>query len=66
MQVHTKKRPADTGLVPLHFMVNPANVEQITRFVSTVEPSTEGDSVPWRESFMNHFPNSTIAAVCLQ
>jgi DNA-binding XRE family transcriptional regulator len=47
-------------------MVHPANVEQITRFVSTVEPSNEGDSVLWRESFMNHFPNSTIAAVCLQ
>jgi len=64
MQAHTKKHPTD-GLVPLHFMVHPANVERITRFVESVEPATEGDSVPWRESFTQHFPNSTIASVCL-
>ena len=65
MQAHTRKHPADAGLVPLHFMVHPANVERITQFVETVEPSTEGEAVPWRKSFMRHFPNSTIASVCL-
>ncbi len=65
MQGHTRKHPTDSELVPLHFMVHPANVERITRYVEKVEPSDEGEAVPWRESFTLHFPDSTVASVCL-
>ena len=65
MQGHTRKHLTDDGLVSLQFRVHPANVERIKRYVETVEPIDEGAAVPWRESFTRHFPNSTIASVCL-
>jgi predicted transcriptional regulator len=34
------------NLVPLHLMVNPANVNTIKRYVETLENT---DSTPWRE-----------------
>jgi hypothetical protein len=40
-----KKHPTE-NLVPLHLMVHPANVTNITRYVASLENS---DSIPWRE-----------------
>jgi hypothetical protein len=55
-----------SGLIPLNFMVHPANVERITRFVESVEPVKEGDSITLDEFFSRHFTGETRAGVCLQ
>ena len=66
MQAHTRKHPTDTGLVTLRFMVHPANVERIKRFVESVEPVEEGGSITLDEFFTRNFPGETRAGVCLQ
>ncbi len=65
MQAHTKKHPTD-GLVSLHFLVHPANVKRITRYVKAVEPE-EGDdgSITADEFFDKHFAGQSKASVLL-
>ncbi len=64
MQAHTKKHLTESSLVPLQFMVHPANVERITRFVKTIEPSGEGITVD--EFFDKHFSGQTKGSVALK
>jgi DNA-binding XRE family transcriptional regulator len=66
MQAHTRKHPTDAGLVPLHFMVHPVNVERIKKFVETVEPVDEEGSISLDEFFVKYFPGETETAVCLR
>lgn len=55
MQEHTKKRRTEKGLVPLHFLVHPANVERIRRYVSSIEPDDQGEgSITAEEFFRKH------------
>jgi DNA-binding XRE family transcriptional regulator len=67
MQAHTKKRPTESGLVPLHFMVHPANVKRITRYVKTIEPDgiAEG-SITADEFFDKHFVGQSKVSVALK
>jgi DNA-binding XRE family transcriptional regulator len=56
MQAHTKKRRTEKGLVPLHFMVHPANVERIKHYVSSVEPDEQNEeTITAEEFFSKHF-----------
>ncbi len=67
MQAHTKKHPTETGLVPLHFMVHPANVERIRRYVSSIEPDAgEEGSISAEEFFSKHFTGQSEGAVALR
>ena len=66
MQAHTRKHPTDPGLVPLRFMVHPANVERITSFVESVETTAEGESLTLDEFFSSQFPGEMQSAVCLK
>lgn len=66
MQAHTKKRLTDTGLVSLHFLVHPANVKRITRFVKAVEPGKDDEgSITADEFFEKHFAGHSKASVAL-
>jgi DNA-binding XRE family transcriptional regulator len=67
MQAHTKKHPIESGLVPLHFMVHPANVKRITRFIESVEPGEDADeSITAEEFFNKHFAGQSGGAVALK
>ncbi len=66
MQAHTRKHPTDAGLVPLHFMVHPVNVERIKKFVEAVEPGDEDGSISLDDFFGKYFPGETETAVCLR
>ncbi|MDA8165353.1 MAG: helix-turn-helix transcriptional regulator [Desulfobacteraceae bacterium] len=67
MQARTKKRLIETGLVPLHFMVHPANVERIKRYVAAVEPDEEDEGTMTAEEFFaKHFTGQTEGAVVLR
>ncbi|MFH1021049.1 MAG: helix-turn-helix transcriptional regulator, partial [Pseudomonadota bacterium] len=56
MQAPTKKHPTEGKLVPLHFLVHPANVERIRRYVSSVEPDEQNEgSITAEEFFSKHF-----------
>lgn len=66
MQAHTRKHPTDAGLVPLHFMVHPVNVERIKRYVESVEPVDEEGSITLDEFFEKYFPGETKSAVSLR
>ena len=56
MQAHTKKPRTEDGLVTLNFMVHPANVKRITRFVKAVEPDEgEEGSITAETFFAKHF-----------
>ena len=66
MQAHTRKHPTNVGLVPLHFMVHPVNVERIKKFVESVEPVDEEGSITADEFFEKYFPGETHAAVSLR
>ena len=65
MQAHTRKPLTDSGLVPLHFIVHSDNVERITKFVESVEPTEGGESLTLDEFFKSHFPGELQPAVCL-
>ncbi|MEI6209061.1 MAG: helix-turn-helix transcriptional regulator [Desulfuromonadales bacterium] len=67
MQAHTKKHPTESCLVPLHFMVHPANVKRITHYVESVEPreGTDG-SITAEEFFVKHFTGKSKASVALK
>lgn len=67
MRAHTKKHHTESGLVPLHFLVHPANVKRITRYVESIEP-TEGadDSITAEEFFDKHFTGQPGGAVALK
>ncbi len=49
MLAHTKKHPTE-NLVPIKFMVHPANVASIQSYVETLENT---ESIPWREVAAN-------------
>ncbi|MDD5286833.1 MAG: helix-turn-helix transcriptional regulator [Desulfuromonadaceae bacterium] len=67
MQVHTKKHPTESGLVPVHFMVHPANVKRITRYIESVEPGEGTDgSITAEEFFDKHFSGQSKASVALK
>ena len=67
MQVHTKKHPTEPGLVPVHFMVHPANVKRITRFVESVEPGESLDgTISAEEFFSKHFAGQSGGSVALK
>ncbi len=67
MQVHTKKHPTESGLVAVHFMVHPANVKRITRFVESVEPREDvSDSISAEEFFHKQFAGQSEGAVALK
>lgn len=67
MQVHTKKHHTESGLVPVHFMVHPANVKRITRFVESVEPvEGPGDSITAEEFFDKNFAGQSGGSVALK
>ncbi len=66
MQAHTRKHPTEAGLVPLRFLVHPANVERITNFVESVEQHEDGESISLDEFFDRHFPGELQASVCLR
>jgi len=67
MQAHTKKHHTESGLVPLHFMVHPANVKLITSYVKTIEPA-EGDveSITAEAFFDKHFAGQPKGSVALK
>ncbi len=67
MQAHTKKHPTESGLVPLHFLVHPANVKRITRYVKAIEPEN-GDtgSITSEEFFDKHFSGQSKPSVILK
>lgn len=66
MQAHTKKHPTESGLVPIHFMVHPANVKRITRYIKAVEPEEgEEGSITADEFFDKHFPGQSKGSVAL-
>ena len=67
MQAHTKKPRTEDGLVTLKFMVHPANVERIKRFVAALEPD-EGkeDSITEEMFFAKHFKDRSERAVILR
>ena len=67
MQAHTKKHLTESGLVPLHFMVHPANVKRITRYVKSVEPGEDdGGSITADEFFDKHFAGQSKGSVALK
>ncbi len=66
MQAHTKKRRIEKGLVPLHFLVHPANVERIRRYVSLIEPDDQSEgSITAEEFFRKHLGDRPEWAVIL-
>lgn len=67
MQAHTKKHPTESGLVPLHFLVHPANVKRITRYVKTIEPDGNvGGSITADEFFDKNFAGLSKGSVALK
>jgi hypothetical protein len=67
MQAHTKKHPTESGLVSLHFLVHPANVKRITRYVKAIEPDDDNDgSVTVDEFFDKHFSGESTGSVALK
>jgi hypothetical protein len=67
MQAHTKKHPTETGLVPLHFMVHPANVKRITRYIKTIEPDGDLDgSITADEFFDKHLAGESKGSVAVR
>ena len=67
MQGHTKKHLTESGLVPVHFMVHPANVKRITRFVKSVEPGESADGTMFAEElFSKHFAGQSGGSVALK
>lgn len=67
MRAHTKKRRTEKGLVPLHFMVHPANVARIMRYVSSIEPDADEEgSISAEEFFSKHFTGQLEGAVALR
>lgn len=65
MQELTKKPPTESGLVPLCFMVHPANVKRITRYVQSIEPEGNDGSMTAEEFFDKHFAGQPKASVAL-
>jgi len=67
MQEHTKKHRTEKGLVPLHFLVHPANVERIRRYVLSIEPEDQGEgSITAEEFFRKHLGDRPEWAVNLR
>lgn len=66
MLAHTKKHPIDSGLVSLHFVVHPSNVDRVINYVKAVEAGKEPASRPWREVLQELRPNEPIAAGVLR
>lgn len=65
MQGLTKKRHTKE-LVPVTFWVHPVNVDRITRYVESVEPDQEGESVTLAEFFDKNFQGESKGAVALK
>lgn len=66
MQAPTKKHRTEGKLVPLHFLVHPANVERIRHYVSSVEPDEQNEgSITAEEFFSKHFGDRPEWAVIL-
>ncbi len=65
MLEHMRKRPTE-DLVTLSFRVHRTNAERVKRYVQSIEGEGLEASIPWRESFMHHFPTDSIPAACLR
>lgn len=62
-----EKPRTEDGLVTLKFMVHPANVERIKRFVAALEPDNgEEDSITAEMFFAKHFRDRSERAVILR
>ena len=67
MQVRTKKLHTKKNLVSLCFLVHPANVERIKRYVSSIEPAEgEEGTISSEEFFNKHFTGLPEWAVLLR
>ncbi len=66
MRVHTKKRHIETGLVPLTFLVHPANVKRITSYVKSIEPGAPAERITVEEFFDKQFSGQSNASVALR
>lgn len=63
----TKKSPTKTQRVPLCFLVDPANVDKIRKFVAEIEPEAETPSPVSADTFFaKNFPDRDRAAVHLK
>ena len=68
MRAHTKKHRTEKDLVPLCFMVHPANVERIKHYVASIEPDEgeETGAITSEEFFKKHFAGLPEWAVSLR
>ncbi len=66
MLAHTRKHLTDKGLVPISFMVHPANVNRVISYVNAIEAEQESESRPWREVMQELRPNEPVTAGILR